>query len=163
MKKHNVSETGSVSVLRWGKTIQWLRLALSKGPNWVGVFPHLRTETDPVSETLCFFIVIWEKSGRWTKSENPISLCVIHHRQNPIVSIVLYFCYFVSTTPVLPNTYNHSAWTPRKTPSSIVKNACLLVRYLAMDVLLLRARVAGMCLPTRCLAIGIHVNIYTYL
>jgi hypothetical protein len=33
-------------------------LALSKGPNWVGVFPHLRTETDPVSETLCFSIVI---------------------------------------------------------------------------------------------------------
>jgi hypothetical protein len=26
------------------------------------------------------------ESGRWTKSENPVSLCVIHHRQNPIVS-----------------------------------------------------------------------------
>jgi hypothetical protein len=39
--------------------VQWLRLALSKGPNRVGVFPHLRTETDPVSETLyVFFIVI---------------------------------------------------------------------------------------------------------
>jgi hypothetical protein len=25
-------------------------------------------------------------SGWWTKSEKPISLCVIHHRQNPIVS-----------------------------------------------------------------------------
>jgi hypothetical protein len=50
------------------------RIALSKGPNRVGVFPHLRTETDPVSKTLYFFIVILEKSGRWTKSENPISL-----------------------------------------------------------------------------------------
>jgi hypothetical protein len=29
-------------------------LALSKGPNRVGVSPHLRTETDPVSETSCF-------------------------------------------------------------------------------------------------------------
>jgi hypothetical protein len=38
--------------------VQWLRLAFSKGPNRVGVFPHLRTETDPVSETLCFFIGI---------------------------------------------------------------------------------------------------------
>jgi hypothetical protein len=38
--------------------VQWLRLALSKGPNRVGVFPHLRRETDPVSETLCFFIII---------------------------------------------------------------------------------------------------------
>jgi hypothetical protein len=32
-----------------------MRLALSKGPNRVGVSPpHLRTETDPVSETMCF-------------------------------------------------------------------------------------------------------------
>jgi hypothetical protein len=33
--------------------IELLRLALSKGPNRVGVSPpHLKTETDPVSETL---------------------------------------------------------------------------------------------------------------
>jgi hypothetical protein len=69
MKKHNVSETGSVSVLRLGKAPTLLgpleRANLNhwigpvvQGPNRVGVFPHLRTETDPVSETLCFFIVI---------------------------------------------------------------------------------------------------------
>jgi hypothetical protein len=36
---------------------QWLRLALSNGPNWIGLpCPiHLRTETDPVPETLCFY------------------------------------------------------------------------------------------------------------
>jgi hypothetical protein len=35
----------------------WLRLALSKGPNIVGVFPpHLKTEIDPVYETLCFLV-----------------------------------------------------------------------------------------------------------
>jgi hypothetical protein len=37
--------------------VQWLRLAVSKGPNRVGVFPHLRTETDAVSETLCFSLL----------------------------------------------------------------------------------------------------------
>jgi hypothetical protein len=37
IRKHSVSETGSVSFLR--SLVQWLRLALSKGPNWVGVFP----------------------------------------------------------------------------------------------------------------------------
>jgi hypothetical protein len=43
---------------------------------------------------------------------------------------------------------------------SIVKEECLPVRYLAMDVLLSRARVlAGMCLPSRCLAMGVHVTI----
>jgi hypothetical protein len=44
---------------------------------------------------------------------------------------------------------------------SIVKEACLLVCYLAMDVLLSCAWVAGMCLPRRCLAMGIHVIIQT--
>jgi hypothetical protein len=57
-------------------------------------------------------------------------------------------------------TYNSSARTPPKTPSSIVKNACLLVRYLAMDILLLGSLSLGMCLPTRCLAMGVHVTIF---
>jgi hypothetical protein len=36
----------------------WLRLAISKGSNSVGVpnYPHLRTVTDAVSETLCFLV-----------------------------------------------------------------------------------------------------------
>jgi hypothetical protein len=46
---------------------------------------HLRTETDPVSETSCFSSNYLE-SGRWTKSGNPVILCVIHHRQSPIES-----------------------------------------------------------------------------
>jgi hypothetical protein len=60
--KPNVSETGSVSVLRWNERhllcwVQWLRWALSKGPNRVSVsLSHLRTETDPVYETLCFLV-----------------------------------------------------------------------------------------------------------
>jgi hypothetical protein len=41
--------------------------------------------------------------------------------------------------------YNPSARTIQKTQSSIVKDACLLVRYLAMDVLLSRARVLREC------------------
>jgi hypothetical protein len=44
--------------------------------------------------------------------------------------------------------------------ASIVKNACLLIRYLAVDILMLRAFTsAGMYLPSRCLAMGIHVII----
>jgi hypothetical protein len=39
------------------RKLDLLERALSKGPNRVGVVPHLRTETDPVSETLCFFII----------------------------------------------------------------------------------------------------------
>jgi hypothetical protein len=45
-RKHNISETGSVSVLSWrGEAPTLLRPFLSS---------HLRTETGPVSETLCF-------------------------------------------------------------------------------------------------------------
>jgi hypothetical protein len=33
-----------------------------------------------------FFLSLFLIPGRWIKSENPISLKVIHHRQNPIVT-----------------------------------------------------------------------------
>jgi hypothetical protein len=43
-RNYNVSETESVSVHKRGggntyTTVQWLRLALSQGPNWVGISP----------------------------------------------------------------------------------------------------------------------------
>jgi hypothetical protein len=69
-----------------------LRWALSKGHNRVGVSPHLRTETDQVSETSCFSFLFFSyqlESGQWTKSENSVILCVIHHRQNPIEPAVM--------------------------------------------------------------------------
>jgi hypothetical protein len=60
-REHNVSETGCVSVLRWlrlalskGPNPHGLRLVLSKGLNCVVIPPHLRTERDPVYESLCF-------------------------------------------------------------------------------------------------------------
>jgi hypothetical protein len=71
-KDHNVS-------------VQWLRLALSDGPNWVGLSCpiHLRTETDPVSETLWSFVK-FPHTRRWTESKrSQIILYNIHHRQNP--------------------------------------------------------------------------------
>jgi hypothetical protein len=64
-------------------------------------------------------------------------------------------------TTVLPNTYyNYFAQTPRKTPSSVAQNARLPIRYLAIDDLLLSACVAGMCLPSRCLAMVICGTIF---
>jgi hypothetical protein len=54
----------------------------------------------------------------------------------------LHYSVVLTCTPlysyVLLNvsSYNSLALTSRKTPSSVVKNACLLFRYLAMDVLL---------------------------
>jgi hypothetical protein len=55
--------------------------------------------------------------------------------------------------------------TPRHGPRrkhylSIVEETCLLLRCLAIDVLLLRASAsAGMCLPSRCLAMALYVTI----
>jgi hypothetical protein len=54
---------------------RWLRLALSNRPNWVGLSCpiHLRTETDPVSETLWSFV--FPHTRRWIESKiNPIPL-----------------------------------------------------------------------------------------
>jgi hypothetical protein len=53
----NTTDTAHISLLiRWWTTfwITGLRLALSKGVNWVGVFlSRLKTEIDAVSETSC--------------------------------------------------------------------------------------------------------------
>jgi hypothetical protein len=54
------------------------------GYGWVSPSPHLKTETDSVSKTLCFS-VIWN-SERWTKSVNLVIQSVIRHRQNPFRS-----------------------------------------------------------------------------
>jgi hypothetical protein len=54
----------------WYVEVQWLRLALSNGPSWV-CLPcpiHLRTETDPVSETLWSFVK-HQPTRRWTESK----------------------------------------------------------------------------------------------
>jgi hypothetical protein len=61
----------SLVFLTW--IVQWLRLARSKWPNRVGISPHLRTETDAVSETSCFSYN-YLKSGPWTKSEISVIL-----------------------------------------------------------------------------------------
>jgi hypothetical protein len=47
----------------------------------------------------------------------------------------------------------------RKHSLSIVEKACLLIRYLALDVLLRGYASAGMCLPSRCLVMGLYVTI----
>jgi hypothetical protein len=86
---------------------------------------------------------------------------------SPVPFLLLFrtACYSASTSPVLSSTfYNHFARTARKTSSSIMQNECLLVRHLAVDVLLLLgALVAGMHLPPRCLAMGIHLTILSCL
>jgi hypothetical protein len=50
-----------------------LERALTKGPNWVGVFPPTSPEdkTDPVSETFCLlvFTKIVSKWGEWANNE----------------------------------------------------------------------------------------------
>jgi hypothetical protein len=42
--------------------------------------PHHKTETDPVSETMCFLDIL--NSGRWEKSINPVFLTSEQTRRN---------------------------------------------------------------------------------
>jgi hypothetical protein len=91
-KNHNVSETGFVSVLRWmgqDKPTQLGPLERASLNHWTGLFCpiHLRTETDPVSETLWSFVKLLH-TRRWIKSKiSPIILYNIHNRQDPFKSI----------------------------------------------------------------------------
>jgi hypothetical protein len=77
-------EEGRRHQLSWAP----LKVALSKGSNRGGVFSplHLTTETDSVSETSCFYPM---NTGRWKKSKNPVILCAICHRQNPLKCLVI--------------------------------------------------------------------------
>jgi hypothetical protein len=61
----------------------------------------------------------------------------------------------------LPNwtlLHNHFARSTQKT-AFLVKEVCLLIRCLAMDVLLRVFVSSGMCLPSCCLAADIHVTV----
>jgi hypothetical protein len=54
----------------------WLRLALSKGPNWVGVLfpPFTWGRKHPVSETSCFLVSRIPDDGKVQKPSNPVRL-----------------------------------------------------------------------------------------
>jgi hypothetical protein len=55
---------------------------------------------------------------------------------------------FWSELQLTVSSFNSSARTSRKTPSCIVKNACLLPRYISKGVLLSRTHASGMCLQS---------------
>jgi hypothetical protein len=75
-----------------------------------------------------------------------------------LYSVVLF--QFWSDLRLTVPSYSSSTRVPKKTPFSVVKYACLLLRYLAMDVLVLKAYSLGMCLPSRYLAMGICVTTF---
>jgi hypothetical protein len=66
---------------KWIWKVQRLSLALTRRSNRVGdpLLFYVRTETDPVSEKLCF-----RNIRRWKKSKNMTPPSAVHHRQNPL-------------------------------------------------------------------------------
>jgi hypothetical protein len=76
-REHNASETGFVSLLRWrvGHTYSVGSLTIT-GPlskrhqHSRCLPPHLKTETDPVSETLCSLVSAYRTVDRVTKPNN---------------------------------------------------------------------------------------------
>jgi hypothetical protein len=66
---------------------KWLRLTLSKEPNWVDVcLPSHEARNRSSFRNVVLSSI--SNSGRWTKSSNPMILNIIHHRQNPLDSAV---------------------------------------------------------------------------
>jgi hypothetical protein len=77
-------------------------------------------------------------STGYSSSQITIWHTVIFRQDTPLE--VFWLPNALRCTPSILSTvpsYNSSARTPRKTPSSLVNNACLLVRYIAMNILLL--------------------------
>jgi hypothetical protein len=76
-RDHKVSENASVSVLRWGRgetyCVGSLRANLGywilRNPTEYVFPPHLRTETDPVSETLWSLVPRIPDDGQILKSQ----------------------------------------------------------------------------------------------
>jgi hypothetical protein len=58
--------------------------------------PHLKTETDAVSETSSFPVSRLPDDGK--KCKNPVILSAIHHRQNPFKS-TNYLTYYIELSP----------------------------------------------------------------
>jgi hypothetical protein len=85
---------------------------------------------------------------------DPVSLRLLFCTLSPTLLVLssLMFC-----RTLLINTLHE----PHGKHRLLLSRMCLLVRYLAMDVLFFRAFAStGMCLPSRCQSVGIHVTIY---
>jgi hypothetical protein len=118
-----------------------------------------------------------------TLSQSITALSLIYPFHKSLGHAPFSFSFFIVLLS-LPS-YNSSARTPRKTPSSLMKNACLLVRYLGMDICEQYRKhlffyccnhsalhstgsypivacvfvAAGMYLPSRCLATYLYVTL----
>jgi hypothetical protein len=80
---------------------------------------------------------------------------------SPSTTVLYSYCfshYSRDLCPFITNRYKPHRKHPRN-----VKEVCLLVHYVAMDVLLSLTHAAGMCLLSRCLVMGIHATIFSNL
>jgi hypothetical protein len=115
--------------------------------SWHSLIPFLPFPAGVSSEGLTQFNSSAPEFTSWQAGVPKINSSLLDY-----CSILLYAAeHFFITTLHGPHAEN---------TASIVKKEYLLIRCLEMDVLLLRTCAsAGMCLPSRCLAMGIHVII----
>jgi hypothetical protein len=102
----------------------------------------------------------------YTAYTRPLWVQAQYRRWWPIISSSCYNSRFLSVILISVPSYNSSARTPRKTPSPVVKNTCLLDRYLAMVTcelhrkhLLRPGSIAACAYFGCCLEMGWHVTI----
>jgi hypothetical protein len=74
---------------------QWFRLTLSNGPNKCRCFPtpYLRTKTDLVSETLCFFFSEYQSLNEVQKSGIPVCYIIVSTLWNLFSSVIYAWIY----------------------------------------------------------------------
>jgi hypothetical protein len=75
MRKHNVSDSGCVTILRWGKGDICLSSPLERA-NLIYSLPSLEDENKPSFGTVAFSNIL--NSERWMKSRNPVILRILN-------------------------------------------------------------------------------------
>jgi hypothetical protein len=98
--KLKIIDFWTLSTVQYSKKVDntsWLRLCLSKGPKRVGISPpaHLRIETDPISKTLCFLVLLeFQAMNKVQKPSNSdqilfVVFCCLHFWFIYLFSLVL--------------------------------------------------------------------------
>jgi hypothetical protein len=122
---------------------------------------HSRLDYSLYSSKSKLLYARWFTANQFVLASSPLKITTWDFFNEPPLtrmgkfSILHKYCSVRSNTP-----YYHFARTTQKT-ACIVDMSCLPRSCLAIDILLSRTLArAGMCLPSRCLALGIHVTVH---
>jgi hypothetical protein len=101
---------------------QWLRFALPKGPNKIGVSSsHLKAETDPISETVCFLVFRIPDDGQSRETPVLLNLCLFIFLHNLFVCKLMIYLQssFYQWSSIFKNTMLFHCYRREKSAAAV--------------------------------------------